>query len=775
MADSAIEMKNIAIYAHDYSLSTLHNKKYFDEANVVLENFELKHKDDEKIYLLWGNTWQIVSKNELDYIYRTMKAEGYDTQPKNIPIYIKKMCDLSKVIDLTIITDGQIYKEAIAKCAAYNFGIKYKSIQAHSIGANLDISVFAPFAPNTKITLNIDGESKTFDTFTDFEYDTITLDNLNEKSEELTSYIKLKFVASNKDLFKAIDESTNDNTLKEKYKKDVLRVQQKVVQDLKDTERRLLKEARNLDKDIQKLDLTSKNGKVLIDILKKELSKTENLLIKKIHNVFSGLISYIQNDDKDLDLKKQIKFEARKENGIDEEENDKPEIYNLENVQECESIDLITLENIRIPSISLNKSDYLENIMKDNYQFFQTILMCPLFIKKVDLGAILEVDTFIKLWENGKIGPYREEMIGSIIPHKQYDEYNDISISHAMLFGKRAPKQFYSLIYFVIFKIMEQNDRFKELLPQMEKYALYRIETGTGYLELRNTPLDSNKIVPLGVACYYCVELSSLMYADDKDKYTKEGLRAYFNISEYLIEIVKKLGYDLNEDFIKKRAFICKYGNILSKMDHKNALLYVCDYFFERTENGFLTSKLKKNVNFDMITAFLRKRDMVPLNYKNINLETLNKYLILSYHFVEKEEILLCEKTFRPFYIIDGDTYVVKLIDCLYEVLIEKNEIVIKKFTGNLDYSKLLSLKKMYINYVIGKNKYPTLEEFRKHILDEKNMYGDCVRLFPENVEKDINSTWMSYQQFKNVNMVDFISTGIKTIPIEERKILEKS
>ncbi|CAG17415.1 hypothetical protein CcBV_7.1 [Bracoviriform congregatae] len=275
----------------------------------------------------------------------------------------------------------------------------------------------------------------------------------------------------------------------------------------------------------------------------------------------------------------------------------------------------------------------------------------------------------------------------------------------------------------------------------------------------------------LPTALWYCVELSSGIFKNDPQHYKQERLRGYYSVARYMIEILTWFNYDLDLKPIEKRKELLSYVMTLKKIQKRRKKIYYLLEKIFKTVDGFLVSEIEKSSN-------LYKLNYLKLNHKGILRDDileekvhLNDFVHLM-HFegdLEASEagtgtFDICEKTFRPYFAIDQDkSFYTELVKNTKKVVISNDDDKDKiKVTfepiNSLEFDRVLSLYKLFIDCVKESKKYPTLPKYVDNISKRKKFHMDLVTLFPSNVYFDIKDVYERYQKVvKKVRVNEFL------------------
>ncbi|CAH0720194.1 unnamed protein product, partial [Brenthis ino] len=780
-------MTNYFIYAKDFSGSTHYDTHYHSNGLQTLEQFK---KDVERIktellvagepptnskiiYLHWGKSCYEVDED----ITRTKYIERQGDEPATEPISIVKwiqenynICSKTNKIKLLyIITDGLIDYQCADECFKQNENKHYEMVVFHAFNQNLDaidLSVAASFFKSRCMIYRNYELFDNIDLSNEFDYDKINVNNFAAEKDQLKSYIRFKFI--------------------NKMNHDALALRE--IDKLKKLRNRLFAE---LSLKSQKSDLDTKDRNIFL--FKFARTKWYKNLTTDIHNekvdiekCISTLINYIVSEKKSYSFD-ELKFETKFDNPIEEQ----PIVdVNFPAEQEIQFPDIILDDDKGIPVVILTEFSLLDKIIfhrtsttdvsPASFSKFKSAMECPLFLV-TDSGISESIGYFYTLnaykqmlVHNTKTEPRtRRPFHGGLvlIDTDHFDNYNDYILS-ATYFDFKKVKYNIGLFYFVLWKNCENKEWMdKNVVEQFKKYAMRRINKTVCKIGLSSLPLDPDENTSLLTALWYCVELSSCIFKNDIYNFMHERLRMFYGVAHSMIEILKWFNYDLDLESIEKRRNLISNVMILKKIPNRTEKLYYLLKKIFKTEDGFLVSEIERPQNL-YILNFL-KLDHKGMLHDDVIEEKvhLNDYVHLM-HYVgdtskfkaEEDTFVICEKTFRPFFIVDQNkSFYTELVKITKKVVInnddDKDRIeVTYNAVDSLEFSKILSLYNLFINCVKDSEKYPNLPEYIDYILKRKKFYCDLVTIFPSNVYVAAVEVYGRYQRMLNkVHVNEFI------------------
>ncbi|KAJ8712971.1 hypothetical protein PYW08_008275 [Mythimna loreyi] len=768
-------MVNYYIYAKDYSISTEGVIYYHKNGLTTLEQFksDVNHinsastdKESRIVYLHWGNRCEEVDETEALKAYRDRDGRGTNTLPETIIEWIQANVNTNEdnIKLMYIITDGQINRRSFDKCLALNENINYDKVVFHALSENLnciDLSVTASFIKSQCTIYRNNVLFDETDISKEFDYDKITADNFATEKESLKSYIKFKFLTSAKNNAKSLAEIEKLKNLKNRLMKT------KSIENFPDT----------MDRDTFLIEFKNTNWY-------KSFSNPSYDLNVDIEKSITTLINYIVCENKSYGFDA-LKFDSTFSNEVPEE---LIEDISFTAEQEIEFPDIILADEKGIPVILCTELNLLEKLIFQSsestasFSKFNTMMECPLFLLEDpdlndSLGYFYTLTVYKQLLEQDtKLEPRtRRPFHGGLVlvDTDDFDRYNDYILS-ATYFNFKKVKYNIGLFYFVLWKICEKKQWMDEnVVAQFKKYALRRVCATKCKIGLSSLPLDPQVNCSLPIALWYCVEMSTIIFKDDPERYSHERLRMYYGIAHIMVEILIYLDYKLDLDTIHKRKDLIRHVMILKKIpSQKDKVLYMVEKIFKKV-NGYLVSEIANSENMKKLNYLkLKHKEMLrdDVIAEEVNLEEYVFFL----HDTPEAVIPICEKTYRPFFMIgQNESFYIKLYK-------DTNQVVVNNINGEtvltyrpinqLEFSKILSCYNLYLHFVNDNVKFPTLEEYREYILKKKKFKGDLVTIFPVNVCSKIDEAFVGYESLtKDINVEDFVKITNKYVNRIER------
>ncbi|CAG9574279.1 unnamed protein product [Danaus chrysippus] len=793
-------MVNYFIYAKDFSASTDHIAHYHSNGLKTLEDFkkdvgrikselENTEKDGESkiIYLHWGIRCEEVDEDTTRRTYIDKRGDHCGTCPHTIIDWLKEnnICGGDHKIKLLyIVTDGQIDGRSVQNCFEKNEDMLYEVVVFHAFNErmhNIDLSVASSFFKSRcEVYKNYDLSDST-NISEEFDYNGINIDNFAVQKDKMKSYIKLKFLAKNKHNHLALRE----------------------VEKLKDLRARLFKELSSTE---ERIDLETKDKSVFLETFVKtewyrNLFSSEHDIKVDIEKSITTLINYITSDVKSYSFDV-LKFDSKFNKTVQEEE-----IIDVDfaTEQEIEFPDIILDDDRGIPVVILTKLDLLDKIIfhgkKNPYEIqpasfskFKTAMECPLFLlndKDISesIGYFYTLNVYKQLLANGKTNltepRTRKPFHGGLVLTEidAFDKYNDYIMS-ATYFNHKKVNFNVGLFYYVLWKNCENKEWMdRNVVDRFREYAMRRVSGTICRIGLSSLPLDPPNKTSLLTALWYSVELSSTLFKHDPQNFCHERLRMFYGVAHAMIEILKYFNYDLDLKAIEKRRELLSHVMILKKIPKRRDKIYYLLANIFKIVDGFMVSEIEKPQNLYKLN-YLKPNHKEMLNDDVVQGAVhLNDYVHLLYYVdapVSEEDSSdtfdICPQTFRPYFAIDKNkSFYTELVHITKKVIIKNdhdmNQIQISFEPADaLQFDRILSLYKLYINCVEDHKKYPSYDEYIDYILQKKKFIEDLVTIFPSNVLAGVKDVYSSYQKLAaEVDVDKFIEVSKKYVTRTDR------
>lgn len=782
------------IYAKDYSGSTNRCSYYHTNGLKSLISFkddvqQLKQKwkdaETKTVYLHWGKTCDEVDEDFAVSTYMRENGEQGDTVPSTIVEWIaQKLKQNDEIKLLYIITDGMVNNRNARISAEMNKNIDYDSVVFYAFNRNpayIDLSVAASFFKK-KSVVYCNGELKdSVDLSVEYDYDSINLNNFTAKLNELQSYIKLKFICSDRN---SLSELSKLKKLRSRLFDELSTKNARADSDLN---------TRNREEFIEKFKAST-----WYHILNSDCgAQTSNDLKVFIEKNISKLINYINNESKSYSFDT-LRFQTDYGACVQEEAITDDDLQFATDVK-IEFPDILLDEEDGVPVVILTECNLLQmyifkNHSQASFSRFKSLLECPLFLLGdtqsqlfQSIGYYYNLKAFKQLLDHHNFTEprTRKPFCGGLVltDSDRFDAYNDYIISATYFEGKKVHYNI-GLFYYVLWSICSGKEWMdKNVAAQFLKYVKRRIETTTCKLGLSSLPLDPQMNTSLLTALWYCVDLSSDIFKNDKVNYAFERLRHYYGVAKHMIFILSQFNYDLHTEAIDMRLDILGNVMVLKRLQSvHDKSHYILKRIF-KTVDRFITNELVKSQE-------LYKLNYIKLNHKSYlpdNVTTAPVNLLDYVTFLNQpvqnlpgydesgcdDDVQICKDTFRPYFVVDGKSFYAKVLASMKEVVpvTDGDSTVSIQYLplDRYDCGKILSLYKLYTDCVADSLKFPTLQEYTDYVL-MKNSIGPKVIVFPVGVHEHIKQVFNHYQSVIETISVDtFTATSKKHVGRVER------
>jgi len=494
----------------------------------------------------------------------------------------------------------------------------------------------------------------------------------------------------------------------------------------------------------------------------------------------STLINYINNESKSYSFNA-LKFQQNYGHYVQEKAITEEDLQFTADVK-IEFPDILLDEEEGVPVVILTKLNLLEAlIFKDqlntSFSKFKSTMECPLFLLgnnelSQSIGYYYNLNAFKQLLDHHNFTEprTRKPFCGGLVltDTDRFDAYNDYVISATYFDGKKVNYNS-GLFYYVLWKLCTSKEWMdKNVVDQFFKYVKRRIETTTCKIGLSSFPMDPQMNTSLLTALWYCVDLSSEIFKNDKTNYAHERLRQYHGIAKDMIFILTQFNYDLQMDSIDKRLNIIGHVMALKRMHSVQEKKYFILSRIFKTVDGFITNTLERPQDiYKLNYVKLYHKGMLPDSVMNDEVNSLEDYVLFLNQPIKNlqdtDGVEICKDTFRPYFVVDGKAFYAKALKTMQEVVIEYegNNMCISYVPLNrYSCEKVLSLYKLYTDCVADNTGYPTLEDYTGYILKKKKFSGSKVVVFPFDIHQSIREVYDQYQTvIANVDVDTFIKT----------------
>ncbi|KAI5631637.1 early 94 kDa protein [Phthorimaea operculella] len=734
--------------------------------------------ESKVVYLHWGDRCSEVDEDTVRDTYLFREGNHNATDPTLITAWLQSenntFGEHDKIKLLYVITDGLINERLLRRSFKMNMNMDYEKVVFHAINESLheiNLSVAASFFKSHCMVYRNNELIDNTDISKEYDYDKINAFNFASVKEELKSYIKLKFIR--------------------KFKTDTTTLQE--IEKLKKLQNRLVKElfSPTTSSANSKIDLETKDRNVFLrEFVRTDWYKNLNvpMNVENLYDIeysISTMIRYIRNDSKSYSfdaLKFDIEYEKyARETGTFVDELTPEPVIELPDVLLDDNKEIFV---VILHELNLLDKIYSHNVTLEEYNKFKSKMACPLHLLNdqeigCSIGYFYSLKIFRQLLANNtKTDPQtRKPFHGGLVLSDsiQFDKYNDYILSITYFDGKKVNYNV-GLFYFVLLKTCENKYWIdKSVVEQLKQYALRRIQETVCPIGLSSSPIDPLENTSLLTSLWYCVEMSSYIFKNDYQNFNHERMRIYHDVAHYMIEILKYFEYDLNLGAIKKRIELISHVMTLKQFKKRRERVYYLLKKIFKTVDEFLVSDIEQPSNLYILNYLkLNEKDILRDNIVEEK-NHLNDYVHLIYYEDclnasedNKSTFEICNKTFRPYFAIDQNkSFYEELTKNTKKVIINHDDDPSKievtfETISSLEFDKILSLCKMFIDCVKESMEYPTLAEYVQYVSKKKKFHWDLVTIFPSNIYSDLKYVYDCYQRvLTNVGVSEFIKVSM--------------
>lgn len=782
-------MKHAAEYmlGYDCSGSTgnsdFYHRKTQDIVERLIDNCEVaidgKHVTNV-IRLRWDYEVVEMTKSSLFMLNKTKRGYG-STYPEVLVDYIVKN-NFHGV--LVLITDGQISPVDVRRCSDKLSDWKFKKvfvfiIETSSYG-NIEESISCAFVRNSPHVIeiyNIDGTLKqnvveiTRESFA-------ILEKLDSILDEETF---LSFVPELDNLLMSINMGTHGNA---EIKKTLVKLKNRIIRN----------RSNNVGGIFEISDVVSN-------------PTTENLA--RVWNLYYYGSSSFHGWEKTIDkyiswcsgcllntFDRKIINRERLLPCIPPAAPEIVELVNNGNIAECP---ILMADSCNFMILIRKKDSLFHFLGQEEHKELKDLLTnCPLnalnhavvldYMKGL-MDNVISIEAYKELIEHGISGESpltREDIIGGIClgSHESHVKFSNSVMRQCLTDGKRLGNidLWFAVIYVMIVekRLVPHLD---DYLPHIREHMIYRLENSTTYMCLSGLPTFPTYRVPLKIALWSVLSASAVT-----DIPRHEPIRLHLSYASVMFRLIGLVGLFLPEGVTgyinrleclrwllneKKKGEREKIENIVEALRYNFIELKEEKRFIYLdgmpTEQQTMSVKVKLPGMFDLLSReeilYLNKicdpnkaeADIVyhmrttPSGIQ-IGSKIWNNYqATMPYTKVD-----ICEATCRPYYYVDGKNWMEKASEIYGE-----------------EQSSLISLNKLFGDFVCKNNGYPTKDAFLVYLSDyfgrrNKNTLPVCMSQFLEEIFDEYKEI------MEKVSVEDFIKRLKKSSEIRERVFIEK-
>lgn len=568
------------------------------------------------------------------------------------------------------------------------------------------------------------------------------------------------------------------------------------LQNQKNLEKSLMEEFRQTKKEITDI---LKNMKFYKDLIGEKVTSVEEIAER-----LDILITYLNNAQRDSFSISEIKKNLQTDKFKDKPEDSPKEILIGEFEEIYEQVNfknLLSFCDKNSHLICFSKNNFIIELKQRNNQLFTHMLDYPLIL--IDNQNFLKEHTFIcqtydvrELLQTSVNGAHltfpikdhltRTKLIGCIVPYEFADSWNDYSISCAFLQGRKVKKSFYDIFYYVLFKKLQKvRSVNRSVVQKLKMYALDRIKKGKCRLTFSSLTTEPQEVVPIPIALFYSAQLSSELFGEDYSLFKNEKLRSFCNTSQHIVDILKHLKMDIDRSFIEMRSEGFVLLNNTMEFSHLQKLTHIISLIF-RVQDGFILNEIVNPGNAHLLKYLYEDMHQV-INFNNeLSLEDIQNELLIFYSEKRSINCQISERTCRPKYLVDGLPFYGKTLKNLLQYTIDGNNISESPVTpsgskNDIDFSRYLSLCKIYTQFVRTYRKYPSMDDYKKYLLKQKgvfrpNNYTRKLCIFPSNIFQRVQEAYNLFAPIRMKMSVNrFINLSIMSFSVDTKIYMENS
>ena len=771
-------MHKYYVYATDDSASTYNDRKFNSAALITLQHFQDEvanaDADAKVVYLHWSAYCKEQNYNSVRNRYEMRNGEGGDTRPSEFLKWVQKYVDLhqARLELLYMVTDGQIPQREIGRCQELlnKHSIHFKRVVFHAINSDegaIDLSVASVVCAESDCEIYRNNQlCERVNLSVAFDYDGITSNNFAERQNELLAYVRHKFINA---------APTDKAVLMEADK-------------LKRLRRRLMDEMRTPAAHAVSFDNITTKSAFVYAFKNTPFYQTlynGNALDRErvVDATISTAINYLHTANKSyaFDVMKQIHFQSQLDSATSEDDQVANEEIDFAPVEPVEFDDCILAHETGVPAIMITHVNLWDGVQGGMSRFKQQLDFPLLFMRNENLKQCIDycynLESLQQLMQHGsRLSPRtRRPFTGALVPDPHFDAYNDYVVASSFFAGKKAPYNA-GLMYYLLYKLINAAEYIEPCVKdRFRTYALHRIRTTRCFIALSNLPMDPPLQVALPTAVWYVAEISTLLFASDRQHFAKERLRQYAGFADDMLTILQWYGLnDVDAARVRQRAHCLSLINKFKRMTKPEAARWVLKRAFE-VRDGFCVNNL---VNAQRLCdlKYLNVNPAGPVDDEAIANAPIpfDKYAIMYSHICDFEAQVVATTMRPPFVLGTKRTFYDALMESARTVRFDEQLNVVLEPYQTLSFDKIISINKLYIQCVEDIQQFPSKEEFIEYVQVKKNEQNGRVGVFPQNIKRNVVNVHAAYaKKIVNVSVQQFLKLANDSVNRRERIKLE--
>ncbi len=757
----------------DNSGSTSGSRSYWSKVHNLVEQ---THKENPNcIYILWNTDATVVHHQKLTNVFAPVPSGG-GTSPECFAKLLDK-----EVATCTIITDGEIPHSNVDRVDEYltRKKITFEKVNVYLLADKCDVSVVAPFIRST-----------------DFKIYT----NENIEAPMVTSSTKSVFdvKAYYDQPQKFIDEfATINSTI---YAANVGQINQQLRNDLLDLQKNLLKFISNETYDVDEFAAirtllinakqTESEPKVSKHFQKEAMmwmkgniddTSNQTNLASDVEQRINRLVK-ICDGTKNYSLSNFTPQRLVRSDVVQDADLGEIPLTQAPNQWECpimlsdDTPCLMVLEGRAITNGW--EKGLINSLLTNPFMLLQNGWMKEMIAQRLDLSIGVNALGEIMKSPNPRSPYSRKDICGGFVftDHKAALKANTFCLSK-LLFDDTKFAGNVQLYLCVLYVIISEHERYKELRPIVWTYLKNELQTKKTYITLSGLPIYPVIQAPVDIALWYCINSAKILGSNHEGN----RLKAFASQSKYMMQIVDELGLWYNKRavtyeatiyktlywmFDAERSWKCKphlgdwrlqlRAHFQNSIRVAERIVLVNGKATEESKPGRLQPEFLNEVPIIILVALAEKVDLSK-KWTEVELDIFNlkglRYDVVTdkYNSVYKGvPVPICKSTMRPWTIDRTDHVYWK----------EK----VKQIYGE---DKFISGCNELLKYTYKYNCYPTKDEFI-FFLSAK------YKILPSYIKTCVDSVFEDYKEImKEVPIEKFIRIAKASQDITNRMQME--
>lgn len=531
------------VIAIDSSGSTQGMCEYWQKVQYIIN----QHPNAK--FVFWGSDYKTFDDQQSALRYMNFHQGNLGlTHPQLfIPFMAQNNCEL------IIITDGQIYESDIQACDQLLQGYNLSSVEIHFNGSerNMNLSVSAPFARNTRFSMFVNGED-----FASGSTEEIDFDQYNNNPE--------KFLVDAENILKSLTlQNLGRKNANFKQREQLIKLKNNLIKYL--ANQAAANQNSNNEFNVIRQNLLNNDLLRAKELMRSFILNQDSSISKNIENIFQEMLNCIDNRNNfSFDMLRPGRL--NRANEINKPAEDElPAVEEYQGNFECPIMYENALPVLMIftgsPVLAGVDKGYVDNIITNPFLLLNNQELVNKI--KARIGHPIGLDQAREHFNNMTC-PFTHNQVSTFISfenERSHIKYTKYALAN-LLFGNKLvgiPELWLAVIYLICNNITYLNEEEKPgFMSSFKNYLINRCQNQTTRLTLTGLAVEPVVTAPVDIAIWYCV-MSPLLISNPNginipfgEDDARNRLRSFGTGAIHLVEILKLFNYIYESKWVDK-------------------------------------------------------------------------------------------------------------------------------------------------------------------------------------------------------------------------------